>query len=127
MYDIVAVYVSPDHIRDLSILSNFVAALVIGPWMAFATTQGAGFHCPTAFVRLIQRVVLVGLSITLMYNASLIYAENRTPIGSALILNILILISSLVSAWRHLGGPDIPRDASWKRRMVLKAELAPRA
>ena len=126
MNDVLRFVLSDETIRDLSILSNFVAAIIIGPWLAFAVTPDASLKCPQAFLRLVHRYALVAFSIALMYNATLIYTSGRVPIGSALILNVMILITTGISAIRHSYAPAIPAGASWHRRIVLKAEIVPK-
>ena len=126
MIDVMKVILSDEAIRDFSILSNFVSAILIGPFLAFAVTPDAGFRCPQAFLRLVHRWALVAFSITLMYNATLIFTSGRVPIGSALILNVMILVTTCISAIRHSYAPNIPEGASWHRRIVLKAEIVPK-
>lgn len=124
MIDVVAQVLSQSQIRWLSVLSDFVAAFVIGPWLAFAVTRDAGFRCRSALIRMGQRAALVMFSIALMYNALLVYSMGRTPIGSALLVNVFILITTLISAYRHVQAPAIPKYASWSRPMVVRAEIA---
>ena len=113
MVDVVARFLSPDHVRDWTIAANIAAAFFIGPYLAFAGTPDAGFWCPQAFLRMLHRIVLCLFSIALMYNAALIFESDRVPIGSAFLINIGILLSTILSAVRYMWMPSISKDASW--------------
>ena len=116
MNDVIATWISPEHLRDWTIIANFVSAFFIGPYLAFAATPDAGFRCLQAFVRLVHRVVLVAFSLALMNNAMVLISDPvRTPTGSALMINVLILASVLISALRyHWWMADIPPNATWR-------------
>lgn len=121
--DLVTNLLSPDQIRAVAIWTNFISALVIGLWMAWATTHGAGVRCRVALTRLVARITYVGLAIILMNNAMTLYSQDRVPIASALLLNIFVFLTTMVSAYRHVSAPDIPPEASWEHPMLLKAEV----
>jgi hypothetical protein len=115
MDDVIANYVSAQHIQQWSIAANVIAAIFIGPYLAFAATPEAGFKCLQAFVRLVHRVLLVGFSIALLNNALVIIKTDRVPTGSGLALNLLILGTVICSALRyHWWMADIPKNASWR-------------
>jgi len=113
MVDVVGRLFSADHIRDWTIAANIAAAFFIGPYLAFAGTPDAGFWCPQAFLRMLHRIVLCLFSIALMYNATLIFESDRVPIGSAFLINVGILLSTLLSAVRYMWMPSISKDATW--------------
>lgn len=125
MDDMIGHLISPQHIREWTVACNFVAAFFIGPYLAFAATPDASFKCPQAFFRLVHRVLLVLFSIALMYNAVLIMETDRTPTGSALLINVMILATVFCSAVRyHWWMGDIPAGASWRHPHVLPRKSA---
>jgi hypothetical protein len=117
MYDVVARLLTPDQIRDWCMISNAVSAVLIGAFLAYHNTQGAGVRCPLAFLRLVHRIVLVLFSLALMYNALFIYSSDRYPSGPALLINIGILISAIVSSIRFSFAPSIPESNTWRRHV----------
>jgi Ni,Fe-hydrogenase I cytochrome b subunit len=101
MDDLLRINLNPEFVRDTTIVTNVLTAFIIGPFLAFAITQDAGIRCPLAFLRLIHRISLVIFSIVLMYNVVVIVETDRIPTTSALFLNIMILVSTLISGIRH--------------------------
>jgi hypothetical protein len=121
MDDVIGRLVSPEHIREWTVVCNVVAAIFIGPYLAFAATPGASLKCPQAFVRLVHRYLLVGFSLSLMYNAMLIVQSDRVPTGSALLINVMILATVLCSAVRyHWWMQDVDKTASWRSPNVAR-------
>jgi hypothetical protein len=115
MNDWLATLFSPEQIREGTIEANVISAFFIGPYLAFAATPDAGIRCFQAFVRLFHRWVLVAFAIALMNNALVLANSDRVPTASAMVINMFILISTLVSASRYwFWIPDIPKDASWR-------------
>lgn len=114
MYDIVANFLSQEQIRSAVVTMDIITAIIIGPFLAFAVTDGAGFRCYLAFLRSVQRAVLVGFSIVLMYNATYILSTERTPAGSAVLITVFIFLSTVVSGLRHLASPPVPRNMNWR-------------
>ena len=115
MNDFIAAWLGPENIRGLTIVANIIAACFIGPYLAFAATPDAGLRCPQAFFRLLHRIVLVIFSLALMNNAMVLLGTDRAPTGAAFGINILILLSTLISAARyHWWMGDIPNDSSWR-------------
>jgi hypothetical protein len=112
--DYLGMLIGHDSIRNLTIGCNMISAPMIA-FFAFAVTEGAGFHCPLAALRLLQRIVLCFFSITLMYNALLIYETDRVPIGSAFLVNVFIMVSTIISGIRHMMAPPISSQNTWKR------------
>lgn len=122
--DFILEILGPQLLRDLSIIANVVSAAIIGPWLAFAVSQDAGIRCRVALTRLVHRYILGGFSLVLMYNAYVVYmTDGRIPPGSALLLNLFILLSTLISAYRHWTSPAIPANASWQHPMVIYAGI----
>lgn len=113
MPDYLSLWISPEHIRDWTVTANVVAAFFIGPYLAFAATPDAGFYCPQALIRMVHRVILVGLSLSLMNNAMVIVSGGDGD-GSTFGVFIFILLSTTVSGLRYkLWMADIPLDATW--------------
>jgi hypothetical protein len=114
MFDVVAYFLSPEQIRATVVIMEVLSAVLIGPLLAFAVTEGAGIRCFFALVRLVQRVVLVLFSISLMYNAMGIVVSGITPSGSAVLIIFCIFASTSLSAVRHVQAPTVPDAMTWR-------------
>jgi hypothetical protein len=114
MYDIVSPYVDADKVRDLLVITLVLSALMIF-FLAFAVTRGAGFRCPLAVLRAVQRFFSCALAITLAYIAAYVaeYSTDSVPLGPLLIVFILVMVSALISGARHLMAPAIADDNTW--------------
>lgn len=111
--DLVAYALTPTQLRLAAELSCFVSAFLIGPFFAFAVTNDAGFHSPLAFLRLVQRWALVGLSIALLYLwIYFLQNDDYVPAGPALLVLIGVLVTTSISAVRHMLAPPIT-DNTW--------------
>ena len=126
MRDIITEFLPAEVIRDVCILSNFIAAAMIGLWYAWATTQGASFQCKAAFTRLVHRWAMVIWSIILLYHGIVLMQEvDRVPVGASLLVNVGILALTVISGYRLHQAPDIPHEASWDRRIAIRADVMP--
>ena len=105
---------SGETVRGMAIISNWVSA-VLTFLIAFAVTPDAGFRCPRAFLRLVQRVLGCFLSISLAYLAAYLMADvDRVPAGPAMLVDIGFLLVVSISAIRHLSlAQPIPKSNSW--------------
>jgi hypothetical protein len=112
MYDVVILYLSSDTIRSIASWTLSLSALIIF-FLAFAVTEGAGFHCPLALLRMVQRMILCALSIAAAYAAAFIVYLSWTPPGPILLLCIAFMASTLISAARHMLAPAIAADNTW--------------
>lgn len=124
MDDVIATWISPEHLREWTVAANVVAALFIGPYLAFAATPDASFRCLQAFIRMLHRIVLVGFSLALMNNAMVLISNTeRVPTGAALAINLCILLSVAISALRYrYWMSDIPHDATWRHPHFVHRE-----
>lgn len=114
MQDVVRLFLTPEQIRLAAEFASLLSALMIGPFLAFAVTHDAGFHCPLAFLRLVQRWVLVGFSIALLYAwAYLVTNPERSPPGPVLLVLIGIFVSTFISGVRHWLAPPVPVTNTW--------------
>ena len=131
MYDIVAVFVSPEHIREATFVTNFVSAIIIGPFLAFAITPDAGIRCKLALLRFFQRIALVLFSIALMYNCTFIIMTGQSPSGPALLINLFIFLTTVISAVRHYLAPGVSQAGNWawwnrRQERLKRYGVAPR-
>ena len=123
MDDFIAMYVSARSIQEWSVVANIVAAVLTGPYLAFAATPDASLKCLQAFVRLVHRYFLVAFSLALLNNAFVIIHADRVPTGAGLLLNLLILGTVVCSAIRyHWWMADIPKGASWSNPHFVHRE-----
>jgi hypothetical protein len=113
MYDVVGLYLTDEAIRHVAIWTLSVSALIIF-LLAFAVTEGAGFHGPLALLKGAQRFILCALSIACAYAAACIIYFGWTPPGPILILFVAFSISTTISAVRHLLGPALAINNTWK-------------
>lgn len=112
MYDIVSVYLSDETMRCMAVWTLSISAAIIFV-LAFAVTEGAGFRCPLAFLRGVQRLLLCALAICKAYAAAWIAQTGWTPPGPVLILFIMFMLVIMVSAARHLMAPAVNRNNTW--------------
>jgi hypothetical protein len=123
MYDVVSLYLTDDAVRHVAIWTLSVSALIIF-LLAFAVTEGAGFHGPLALLKGAQRFILCALSIACAYAAACIVYFGWTPPGPILILFVAFSISTSISAVRHLLGPALAANNTWdSARNALRAKI----
>lgn len=116
MIDVVALFLSPQADRIAMVLMCVVSAVIIGPFIAFAVTPGAGVRCRLALVRMMQRIFLCGLSISLMYWAGFIVIDDKPVSGPTLLVVFFLLGTTLISAYRHKSAPPVPDENRWFSR-----------
>lgn len=122
MDDVIALYISPEHVREWTVVSCFIAALFIGPYLAFAATPDASFKCLQAFVRLVHRVFLCALSIALL-NLALVVGSGNEADGAGMAVYFTILVTVICSAVRyHWWMADIPNGASWRNPQFTRRD-----
>lgn len=112
MYDVVGLYLTDESVRHLAIWTLSVSALIIF-LLAFAVTEGAGFHGPLALLKGAQRFILCALSVACAYAGACIVYFGWTPPGPILILFIAFSVSTTISAVRHLLGPALAENNTW--------------
>jgi len=120
MYDVVALLLAPDTIRYLVIWTLCVSALTVAFLMA-PVTRGAGWHCPLAFLRGVQRFFLICLAVSLAYVAAYTaeYEVDAIPVGPLLVLFINFMLATIISGIRHLMAPAIMEDNTWGGALAL--------
>jgi hypothetical protein len=84
-------------------------------------THGAGFRCRAAFVRLLHRLALSALIVTMAKCALLQVATRQGPSPEWFYFQIAFTFTMFVGLGRMLQAPtEIPGDATWKRRASLR-------
>jgi hypothetical protein len=115
MFDVVAVRLNlePSTMRCIMVWICCFDAVMIGPLLAFAVTDGAGISSPLAVFRLAHRFFLCVTSLALAYIAAYIVGTNWTPNGPILIFFITITFTIAISGIRHWMGPVIKPTHTW--------------
>lgn len=117
--------------REWIAIFAWLLAPLIG-FLAILVTPDAGWRCYYAFMRLVHRYALAFLSIALFYYGTVILVTDHGQPGAALLVMLLMFVTTLISAMRHLPAPAIPADMTWRgffsqRRLLHKIEPSPSA
>ena len=96
-----------------------ITALVI-VWFIPLVTQGAGFNCLLAFMRLVQRICLSCLALACAAAALHILQVRHNPPPVWLFLHASFAMSALSSLIRHLWAPNIPIGTTWRHPVLPK-------
>lgn len=121
MPDVVRWFLTPEQSRDVIILSSFLAGLILCGFTAYQVTPGAGFHCRLAFERLVHRVLIWALGMSMLYLAAFVQSNDRVPAGPVLLIVLFVFLSVMISAMRFARAPEIPEANNWKSRLPPKA------
>ena len=116
MFDVLAdkLNFSPELLQIMTVWTCWISALFIGPILAFAVTDGAGLRCPLAVLRMVHRIFLVALSLSLAYLAAYVQSERLTLPGPAVLVLMCLFIVTVISGIRHALAPAIPLSNSWR-------------
>ena len=113
--DVLTNHLSDAMIRCLTVWALVVSAIVVFA-LAFALTRGASLRCFLTTVRWVQRFVLCAVAIAMGYAVAYIVDWSYTPPGPFVILIGLLMVSTLISAVRHLS-PPLTHDMTWRKAL----------
>ncbi len=89
-------------------------------WFGVKITDGAGFYCLLAMIRLVQRISMMMLSVAAMAACAHILEVRHNPPPVWLFLHFAFFFASVTSSVRLLWAPKIPEGTSWKRPVLPK-------
>lgn len=108
------------------LLVSFASSLIVIYFMQ-VVTKDFGFKCRVAVVMLVQRVLYVGLAVSLVWNGLVIVeTADLAPPLPTLAIELFFFALSAVSYWRHKYAPPLPDWASWQTPVDPPVYLSPR-
>jgi hypothetical protein len=93
---------------------NLMTAPVV-LYFAAKVTDGAGFKCKLAFIRLLQRLALCFLAGAALLLALHTINTKHDPLPEGFIFQVAFTLAWATSMVRHLWSPPIPENATWRR------------
>lgn len=111
-----------ENLWALSAAMNIILSMTAVA-LGIRLTQGAGFKCPAALIRWVQRLAFLVLAAALTNSALHAIQIRQAPPLYAALIQLSFIAVLLTSAVRHLSSPPIPSGSSWKHRMRQTAHI----